>query len=97
MLQVLLYAGIALGCAGFLYLNRRARTDFPTPVRWGLFALRFLTVFGLLVLLLSPVWKRHWRETEPPLVVLAIDASASMRGAWGDAAARAGALAIVAA
>ena len=97
MLLVLLYAGIALGCAGFLYLNRRARTGFPTPVRWGLFALRFLTVFGLLVLLLSPVWNRHWRETEPPLVVLAIDASASMRGVWGDSAARAGALAVVAA
>ncbi|MDE5607286.1 MAG: VWA domain-containing protein [Bacteroidales bacterium] len=86
-----------MGCAGFLYLSRRARTDFPTPVRWGLFALRFLSVFGLLVLLLSPVWKRHWRETEPPLLVWAIDASASMRGVWGDSAARAGALAVVAA
>lgn len=97
MLQLLLYAGIALGCAGFLYLNRRARTGFPPPVRWVLFALRFLSVFGLLFLLLSPVWRRQIRETEPPLLVLAIDASASMQGAWGDSAARAGALAIVAA
>lgn len=97
MLLLSLYAGMALGCAGFLYLNRRARTDFPTPVRWGLFALRFLTVFGLLCLLRSPVWKRHRQETEPPLLVLAIDASASMRGVWGDSAARAEALAIVAA
>lgn len=93
---LLLFAGMALGCAGFLYWHRRSRVDFPLGVRWVLFALRFLTVFGLLCLLLSPVWRRQRPEREPPLCLLAIDASASMRGVWGDSAARAEALAAVA-
>lgn len=92
---LLLFAGMALGYAGFLYWNRQARADFPTGVRWGLSGLRFLTVFGLLCLLLSPVWRRQRPEREPPLGVLAVDVSASMRGVWADSTARAVALAAV--
>lgn len=93
---LLLFAGMALGYAGFLYWNRRSRVDFPLGVRWVLFALRFLAVFGLLCLLLAPVWRRQRPEREPPLAVLAVDVSASMQGVWDDSAARAVALRMVA-
>ncbi len=92
---IVLFAGIALACAGYLYWPRRVRRHYPKRAIYILTALRFGVVFGLLSLLLSPVWRMQRREKQPPLCMLSTDISSSMTGVWKDSLARAEACATI--
>lgn len=81
-LYLLLFAGIALCYAGFLYFKKDLR--YSTWVRYLLFSLRFLLVFGILYLFLSPNVRTMQKKIEKPLCVVGVDMSASMRGVWKD-------------
>lgn len=85
---IILFAGMALGGAAYLYWPRRVRRHYPKRALYVLTALRFGVIFGLLCLLLAPVWRRERKEKQPPLCVLATDVSNSMRGVWKDSLSR---------
>jgi hypothetical protein len=76
---MLLLVGLgALAYAAALYARDRGSDD-PSWRRWRpwLAGLRFLAAGAVLLLLLDPVWQERRTETEAPLVLVALDASAS--------------------
>ena len=73
VLCVLLAAGYALG----LYFRER-KTEMPAPLRGALGVARFLSVFFIAFLLLSPFIRTVSRTQEKPVVVVAQDNSASV-------------------
>ena len=75
-----------IGAALYTWLlyGKRRKDDVAAP---SIFAsvLRFFTVFTLLFLLLSPIVRRMVRSYKKPVIVLAIDNSASVKLLAGDA------------
>ncbi len=70
-----LLAGLTI--AGILYF-REKRGPYPFWARWVMATARFLAVSILSFLLLSPMIRSVFRYTEKPIVVFALDNSASM-------------------
>ncbi|MCF8364130.1 MAG: hypothetical protein K9H16_00005, partial [Bacteroidales bacterium] len=70
---------IALGLlyAGILYFKNRKEEFSQTTNRW-LAAIRFLAVFVISFLLLSPLVKTVFRKTEKPMIIFAQDNSESL-------------------
>jgi hypothetical protein len=63
--------------ASFLYFRNRNLT-ISKPALWLLFGLRFLSSFILVLLLLNPLIKLQVKETIKPVVIMAMDNSASI-------------------
>lgn len=74
VLCLALSAGISL----WLYYKNRKNTEAPAWALRGMAALRFLSLFLISLFLLSIFLKRLSNETEYPLVILAVDNSASV-------------------
>ncbi len=72
---VLLGAVIAL----LLYYRDQTFKDQPPVLNWLLAGIRFLAVTWLSIFLLSPFLKSLFTESQPPIVVLAQDASESIQ------------------
>jgi len=79
LLCLLLALGYALG----LYYHDRTFREQSAQLNWLLGGLRFLTVFLLSTLLLSPLLKSTQFDTQKPIVVLAQDVSESVAAGIG--------------
>lgn len=64
--------------ASLVYTREWRRDNFSKRWLWVLFTLRLISVTGLCLLLLNIFIKRYINETEPPIVILAKDNSASL-------------------
>jgi hypothetical protein len=71
-----LLAGLAY--AFLLYYREKRFSDIPIGIRWGMAVLRFLSVACISFLLLNPLLKTIFRETEKPVIVIAQDNSESL-------------------
>lgn len=80
LLCVLLALGYALG----LYFRDRTFREQSAQLNWLLGGLRFLAVFLLSSLLLSPLLKSSQLDTRKPIVILAQDVSESVAAGIGD-------------
>ncbi len=74
---ICIVAGIA--AAVLLYYGKRNQKLFPQKIRYVLSALRFLSVFFIALLLLSPLVKTQKRYSEKPILIVANDNSESIR------------------
>jgi len=81
---ILLSLGVAIIISYFQYYFKAGP---KSNVRFWLALLRFLAVFGLLLLLINPIIKRHFYEVEKPILALVVDNSSSIKalGAETDA------------
>jgi hypothetical protein len=75
---VLLSLMISSGLSFWLYYKNKKNTEASRSVLIGMAALRFLSVFFILLFLLHIFFKRLQNETENPVVLLAIDNSTSI-------------------
>lgn len=73
---IVLSLGVAFGIAYFQYY---VKAGPKSSVRFWLALLRFLGVFGLLLLLINPIMKRHFYEVEKPILALVADNSGSVK------------------
>lgn len=64
--------------AGVLYYRETRLKDVPRWIRWTMTTFRFIVVFILAFLLLSPLLKSTFRKVEKPVIVIAQDASESL-------------------
>lgn len=69
---------VGLIYAGLLYFRDRTFEERANWTPWLLGALRFLSVTGLCILLLSPLLRYLQQDTQEPIVILAEDASESI-------------------
>jgi hypothetical protein len=69
-----------LALAGGLsyWMYRNVKIAIPNALRWGLNALRFITIFVILLLFLEPLWTAITEEKNPPIVVVLQDGTESM-------------------
>ncbi|NBU36430.1 MAG: VWA domain-containing protein, partial [Bacteroidetes bacterium] len=68
----------ALTAASLLYFRTKEFPETYKTWKYGLAFLRFLTVFLIAFLLLSPLWRRNITKTQKPVLVIAQDASSSV-------------------
>lgn len=62
----------------WLYLKNKKNKEVPIGVLYSLLVIRFLSVFTILMFLMNIFLKRSVNETENPLILVALDNSASM-------------------
>ena len=74
---VLFCIALALLVTGVLYFKNQ-REDFPRVAVYWLSALRFVAVFIIAFLLLSPLVKNEFRKEEKPMLIFARDNSGSV-------------------
>jgi len=75
-LYILLCLALAGGLSYWMYRN--VKIAIPNALRWGLNALRFITIFVILLLFLEPLWTAITEEKNPPIVVVLQDGTESM-------------------
>ncbi len=75
---LILLALIASAGAAAWWMYRRTVPLLPTGIRIGLGSLRFLALGTILFLLAEPLLRRAVERSEPPLLAILVDASASM-------------------
>jgi hypothetical protein len=80
---------LAAGLTWLLYADARTNAQFKGKKRWLLATLRFLTLWIIGILLLSPFIKTSEKEIKKPFILIAEDVSESMR-AVTDSGTRAG-------
>ena len=71
-----LAAGVAY--AYLLYRNEKKKEIFSNSILYTLFTLRFFSVLIISLMLMSFLMKRNINQTEKPLIILALDNSASV-------------------
>ncbi|HNV63457.1 MAG TPA: hypothetical protein PKN54_11015, partial [Candidatus Cloacimonas acidaminovorans] len=76
MLKYVLIVLFALLFSGFL--NYRTNPEITKSRRWILFALRFITLFLLLMLLMSPILYYTQHKKQAPQILVLEDISQSM-------------------
>ena len=74
LLSFALSAGLTL----WLYYKNKKNTEAPVKILIGMAVLRFLSIFLILLFLLTIFFKHIQNETENPVVLLAIDNSTSV-------------------
>lgn len=79
----LLCSVISSGTAALLYFKNKKNTEAPFKVLIAMAAVRFLSLFLVLLFLLNILFRNLQNETEDPIVLLAVDNSTSM-GASAD-------------
>ena len=67
--------------AALLYVYRKKKKQ---KLPFVLFLLRFLSVFGILLLLINPVWEKQKLSIEKPKLLVAVDNSSSIKYVKGD-------------
>jgi hypothetical protein len=75
---VLLCLLVALTAALFLYFRTNEIPESYKFWKYGLAFLRFVSVFTIALLLLSPLWRRNITKLQKPILVIAQDASTSV-------------------
>ena len=70
---------LAAGLTWLLYADARTNAQFQGKKRWLLATLRFLTLWIIGILLLSPFIKTSEKEIKKPFILIAEDVSESMR------------------
>lgn len=75
-LYILLCLALAGGLSYWMY--RKVKIAIPNALRRVLNALRFITIFVILLLLLEPLWTAITEEKNPPIVVVLQDGTESM-------------------
>lgn len=80
-LYILLAVLGALLIAAFLYVYRKKKKQ---KLPFVLLLLRFLSVFGILLLLINPVWEKEKISVEKPKLLVAVDNSASIKYVKGE-------------
>ena len=83
LILVLLGALASLALVWYQYLSRSKRYS---RLNWILAALRFLSIFGLIVLLVNPKFTKTTYDLEPAMLNVLIDNSSSMQIATDSAA-----------
>jgi len=73
--------GIAFAVAGWLYYSQKRKSPKGTQL---LFALRFISVFALALLLLNPKWKKQSITDYKPQLIVAADNSLSIKSIGAD-------------
>ena len=76
---VVVCAALALATALFLYFKQRNNPDVNRVSLYALITLRFISVFLLSCMLLAIFVRRISTQTQQPIILFAIDNSASMR------------------
>ena len=76
----LVAVAVAAGYAGALYYRNR-KDELSKGWKTGLAAIRFLFVFLICFLLMSPIAKMKQEQVQKPLCFVAVDDSRSMRAA----------------
>jgi hypothetical protein len=74
LLSILLSAAFSF----WLYFKNKKNKEVPPPVLYALFGLRFLSVFIIVLFLLNVFLKRIITEKENPVILIALDNSASL-------------------
>ncbi len=74
LLSILLSAAFSF----WLYFKNKKNKEVPAPVLYALFGLRFLSVFIIVLFLLNVLLKRIITEKENPVILIALDNSASL-------------------
>jgi hypothetical protein len=69
---------VALTAALFLYFRTNEIPESYKFWKYGLAFLRFVSVFTIALLLLSPLWRRNITKLQKPILVIAQDASTSV-------------------
>jgi len=69
---------VALTAALFLYFRTNEIPESYKFWKYGLAFLRFISVFTIALLLLSPLWRRNITKLQKPILVIAQDASTSV-------------------
>jgi hypothetical protein len=69
---------VALTAALFLYFRTNEIPESYKFWKYGLAFLRFVSVFTIALLLLSPLWRRNNTKLQKPILVIAQDASTSV-------------------
>jgi hypothetical protein len=69
---------VALTAALFLYFRTNEIPESYKLWKFGLAFLRFVSVFTIALLLLSPLWRRNITKLQKPILVIAQDASTSV-------------------
>jgi len=75
---VLICLLVALTAALFLYFRTNEIPESYKFWKYGLAFLRFVSVFTIALLLLSPLWRRNNTKLQKPILVIAQDASTSV-------------------
>ena len=75
---VLICLLVALTAALFLYFRTNEIPESYKFWKYGLAFLRFVSVFTIALLLLSPLWRRNITKLQKPILVVAQDASTSV-------------------
>lgn len=75
---VLLCLLVAFTAAFFLYFRTNEMPESYASWKFGLAFLRFISVFIIALLLLSPLWRRNITKLQKPILVIAQDASTSV-------------------
>lgn len=75
---VLICLLVAFTAAFFLYFRTNEMPESYASWKFGLAFLRFLSVFIIALLLLSPLWRRNITKLQKPILVIAQDASTSV-------------------
>lgn len=73
---MLLFAAIAAASISFLFYFYKAKN--PTNIVWFLAFLRFLGLFGILLLLINPVFTKNELLLQKPILSIAVDNSSSI-------------------
>ena len=76
ILYIIIAAIISIIAAGFMY---GYRTKYTGKLRWLFGILRFLSLFGLLILLINPQFKTESYTTERPQLPILVDNSTSIK------------------
>lgn len=84
---VLLLLLSALSAAGLSFYQYFLKAGARSRVTLLLASLRFISIFGLLLLLINPVVSHHWYETEKTPLAIAVDNSGSIKELRADQAA----------
>lgn len=74
-----LLGGAAYSAALYWHKDKKDDSAMPRAMRIALPVLRFVTITIIALLLMAPMVKRHVRESEKPVVVLAQDVSESVK------------------
>ena len=75
---VLICLLVAFTAAFFLYFRTNEMPESYASWKFGLAFLRFISVFIIALLLLSPLWRRNITKLQKPILVIAQDASTSV-------------------
>lgn len=75
---MILCLAAGLGYAYLLYRNEKKKETFSKSILYTLFTLRFFSVLMISLMLMGFLIKRNINQTEKPLIILALDNSASI-------------------